>query len=213
MRDSFHWKTNYPNYDQSKKLDWKNVFGFLFKNKTFGALTAVLYILLAFLIHGEINSEFTWRKALTATVSRGIEQPLALIVIILMVMGLVFFTDSNSKTYKRVAGTIHGLLHLTAIFFLGWLGYLLMLYFVGEQNFLNLFYRSEHAAYINFEWLMCIIFVCGIGGYIIGSVIMGLYLFVSLHFFKRHDNEAFSAMKIEDYKNFLRLHINSRREV
>ncbi|CAN5620219.1 hypothetical protein BH20ACI4_BH20ACI4_27550 [soil metagenome] len=206
---SFHWQTNYPDYDASKKMDWKNVFGFLFKNKTFGALTAILYILLAFLIHGEINSEFTWRKALMATVSRGIEQPLALIVIILMVMGLVFFTDSNSKIYKRVAGTIHGLFHLAAIFFLGWLGYLLMLYFVGEQNFLNLFYRSEHAAYINFEWLICIIFVCGIGGYIIGSVIMGLYLFISLHFFKRHDNEAFSAMKVEDYKNFLRLHIDS----
>ena len=42
---------------------------------------------------------------------------------------------------------------------------------------------------------------------------MGLYLFISLHFFGRHDNEAFSALKIEDYKSFLRLHIDKNGEL
>lgn len=37
---------------------------------------------------------------------------------------------------------------------------------------------------------------------------MGFYLFISLNIFGRHDNEAFSALRIQDYKNFLRLHIN-----
>jgi hypothetical protein len=37
---------------------------------------------------------------------------------------------------------------------------------------------------------------------------MGAYLFISLRFFKRHSNEAFSALKIQDYKNFLRLRID-----
>jgi len=41
-----------------------------------------------------------------------------------------------------------------------------------------------------------------------GSFIMGLYLFVSLNVFHRHRNEAFSSLKIEDYKNFLRLSID-----
>lgn len=36
-----------------------------------------------------------------------------------------------------------------------------------------------------------------------------MYLFISLHIFGRHDNEAFSALKIEDYKNFLRMHIDT----
>lgn len=30
---------------------------------------------------------------------------------------------------------------------------------------------------------------------------------MSLNVFGRHSNEAFSALRIEDYKNFLRLHI------
>jgi len=44
------------------------------------------------------------------------------------------------------------------------------------------------------------------GGYIFGSFIMGLYLMISamLGF---HWNEAFSSIKCEKYKSFLRLHI------
>ena len=38
---------------------------------------------------------------------------------------------------------------------------------------------------------------------------MGLYLLISLNFFGRHEEEAFSALRIEDYKNFLRMHISS----
>jgi hypothetical protein len=31
-----------------------------------------------------------------------------------------------------------------------------------------------------------------------------------MNIFGRHDNEAFSALKIQDYKNFLRLHIDEK---
>ncbi len=199
----FEWRTNYPNYNESRKKDWRNIFGFIPKNKTFGFLTGGLYILIAFLIHGEIAGEFTWAKAFEATINRLINEPLAFIVVILMLLGLVFFTDSNSRNYKRIAGGIHGLTHLAAIFVLGWLGYLLMRFAVERFDLTN-------PAVVNFVWLICIFLVCGIGGFIIGSFIMGVYLFVSLHLFGRHDNEAFSAMKIEDYKNFIRLHIDSK---
>jgi hypothetical protein len=37
---------------------------------------------------------------------------------------------------------------------------------------------------------------------------MGLYLLVSLNVFGRHSNEAFSALRIEDFKHFIRLHID-----
>ena len=198
----YFWRKNYPDYKDSRKLDWKNLYEFIFNNKTFGILTGALYALLAFLTHGTVDGDFTWKKALEATIERCVEQPLALIVVVLMLLGLVFFTDSNSTYYRRIAGIIHGLIHLTAIFFLGWLGFLLMRYVVAMGNLTS-------PGVKNIVWLLCILIVCFVGGYIIGSIIMGLYLFVSIHFFKRHDNEAFSAMKIEDYKNFLRLHIGS----
>ena len=38
---------------------------------------------------------------------------------------------------------------------------------------------------------------------------MGLYLLVSLNLFKRHSNEAFSSLRIEDWKHFLRLRIDA----
>ena len=37
---------------------------------------------------------------------------------------------------------------------------------------------------------------------------MGTYLYISLNLFKRHRNEAFSSLKVEDWKNFLRLRID-----
>ena len=46
-----------------------------------------------------------------------------------------------------------------------------------------------------------------LGSWIVGSVVMGLYLLVSLNVFGRHSEEAFSAMRIQDFKNFLRLHV------
>jgi hypothetical protein len=52
-----------------------------------------------------------------------------------------------------------------------------------------------------------------ISGWIVGSTIMGIYLFISQYFFGRHNDEAFSALKIQDYKNFLRLHIAADGEL
>jgi len=198
----FFWRKNYPEFEDSKALDWGNFFGFIFKNKSFGILTGILYAFLAFLTHGNIEGEFTLKKAFDATVTSCIVQPPVLIVVILMWLGLVFFTDSHSLRYKRIAGTIHAWTHITAIFFLGWLGFIAKTAIVERLKIVN-------SAAENVIWLISIIVICGLGGYIIGSLIMGLYLFISLHLFKRHDNEAFSAMKIEDYKNFLRLHIGS----
>jgi hypothetical protein len=38
-------------------------------------------------------------------------------------------------------------------------------------------------------------------------MIVGVYLLVSLNVFGRHSEEAFSALRIEDFKHFLRLHV------
>jgi hypothetical protein len=45
-------------------------------------------------------------------------------------------------------------------------------------------------------------------GWVLGSTILGLYLLVSLNVFGRHSTEAFSPLRIEDWKCFLRLHID-----
>ena len=259
----FALKTNYPRVEISNKLDWKNLYGFIWCNKTFGIFTAIFYSLLALLLRGDLKEQFTWKNAFEATVRRFIEEPLAFLMVVAILLGLVFFTDSNSTWYRRVAGTIHGFAHLVAIFVLGWLGYrlsnqstttllwifsiavvsILVVYlffslrtFKDGKDFLRwlkdykssipwlignigivcvlgflgyLFGGFSDENITKLIWIACIVLVCGVGGHLIGSLIMGVYLFVSLHIFGRHANEAFSAMKIEDYKNFLRLHINA----
>ncbi len=202
----FTLEKQFPEPDVSRRLDWKNLFGFITGSPRFGIITAILYPLLALLIHGEIKGEFSWRLAFKATINRFIGEPLALIVVVLLILALIFFTDSNSKIYRRTAGAIHGLTHLAAVFVLGWLGYLL-------SQWINARYGVGGETARSLVWFVSVLAVCGGGGYVAGSFIMGLYLFVSLHFFGRHDNEAFSAMKIEDYKNFVRMHIDTQGDL
>jgi hypothetical protein len=49
-----------------------------------------------------------------------------------------------------------------------------------------------------------------VGGWIVGSSILGVYLLTSLNAFGRHANEAFSSLKIPDWKNFLRMKIDAQ---
>jgi hypothetical protein len=52
-----------------------------------------------------------------------------------------------------------------------------------------------------------LIILVGIAGGVIAATVMGLYFLISLNGFGKHWNEAFSSMRIKNYKNFLRLRI------
>jgi hypothetical protein len=109
------------------------------------------------------------------------------------------FTDVHSKAYRIVAGTLHGLAHVLAVFFIGWLAT-----YISVELSLKWFgkgFLTPHQLLI----AAVIIFVLG---WIAGSIIMGVYLLISLNIFKRHSNEAFSALASPDWKNFLRLKID-----
>ena len=53
---------------------------------------------------------------------------------------------------------------------------------------------------------LVVVFIAVVGA-ICGSVAIGLYLLLALTRLGTHQNEVFSAIREEDYKNFLRLHI------
>jgi len=58
-------------------------------------------------------------------------------------------------------------------------------------------------------WTQALVLVAMAGvGYSASAFLVGFYLLVSFNVMGRHANEAFSALRIENYKNFLRLHIN-----
>lgn len=106
------------------------------------------------------------------------------------------FTDTYSKPYRIVAGFLHGIIHLIAAFLIGW----------GAIRLCN------HFGFVYDSTLQLLLsgLIIFIGGWIIGSCIMGCYLFLSLNLFGRHHNEAFSSLRIQDWKNFIKIKIDSK---
>ena len=57
-----------------------------------------------------------------------------------------------------------------------------------------------------------IIYVGIVGGFL-SATILGTYFFLCLTFFRKHWTEAFSALRIQNYKNFLRMCINRKGQL
>ncbi len=173
----FTLRTTFPSQSISRRLTWRNVL-FPIINPKFGWVTASIYALAGWWwVAGRLGLVFGPT---------------------LIVLGFVLFTDTHSKWYRRLGGTAHGLAHLAAAYLLFEGGVVL-----GRQ-LASAWPVVDGRPFI--EALITGVVLFG-GGWVVGSLIMGLYLLVSLNLFGRHANEAFSALRIEDYKHFLRLHI------
>ena len=200
----FKLQQSFPEVSESKKLTRRNLL-LPFINPKFGILTAGLYLLTAWAAKspvGQYGLADTW-PAIKMALSVSMTSPGAVFWIVAMVGGFVLFTDTHSKWYKRIAGSLHGLSHLVATFFIGW--------FAGRIGYL-LWYPGNipDEVFLNWPRQLILSFFVLLGlGWLVGSLIMGIYLFVSLNVFGRHSNEAFSSLAIENYKNFLRMRIEA----
>ena len=106
--------------------------------------------------------------------------------------GFLAFTDTHSRLYRVAGGLAHYAAHLTAIFFFGWGARDIATRWLGLDGPL----RSGVAGLGIFA-----------GGWVVGSFIVGVYLLISLNVFGRHSEEAFSGLRVQDFKHFLRLHV------
>jgi hypothetical protein len=122
--------------------------------------------------------------------------PGVMILATLIVAGFWAFTDTSSKWYRRIAGSLHGLTHTAVAVGLPTLA-------IKLSNGVILAIGSYWAPFIMFG----VVVVLTGAGAVFGAFVMGVYLYVSLNVFGRHRNEAFSALKEERYKSFLRLRI------
>lgn len=192
----FALRETYPAESTSKRLTSWNLL-FPLWNLKFAPVTGIMYLLTAQAFLADLG-KFGVDKisgAILTVVSAALTQPLALFWVMLIFAGFILFTDTHKKWYRYVAGPIHALIHLTALFFIGWFA----AYFVGVEA------GIKNQSIPRLLEIGGIIFLLGS---IVGSWLMGTYLFVSLNLFGVHHNEAFSAIKIADYKNFLRFKIN-----
>lgn len=185
-------KASYPEDKTSFLLTFKN-FGFPFLNPWFGFVTAVLYILTAQAFRADLSrfglSE--WTRAATAVLSDVVYEPTATFWVVLITLAFWFFTDTHSRYLRWFAGPLHAFVHFVAVFLLGWAA---AYWFADLGPVLQ---------------VVASVLLLGVGGYLVGSLIMGIYLLVMLNIFGVHHNEAFSSLSLESYKNFLRFRISA----
>lgn len=185
----------YPDHATSWRLAWKNL-AFIYKNPSFGSVTAIVYMLVGWNIVGgltayQLGDMFTTVEETLLVILRS---PSSVTVILLALAGFVVFTDTHKTWYRFFGGLSHAAFHLTAAMTIGWL--------MGQV---------AHAADWEFNGLahlgltLAALFV---GGWLIGSLLMGLYLLTSVNLFGRHSTESFSSIGVQDYKLFLRLVID-----
>jgi hypothetical protein len=112
-----------------------------------------------------------------------------------VVAAIMFFTDTHSRVYRVIGGGLHAIAHLMAALTLAWLSMRLTV------NVLHMQYA--HPAQLLVAGLMTFV-----SGGVAGGFVLGLYLLISMSVFGRHANEAFSALRIQDFKQWLRLRID-----
>jgi hypothetical protein len=194
-------RASYPDPGTSRRLTWWNLV-FPFLNPRYLPIPAVLYMMSAWFASATFTPADvgSLRSALNAALEGAIRDPINGLWLILFVSAFVFFTDTHMRWYRVLGGIAHALAHLAAAFFLGWLALVATTQWLGLP-FGGILQMLASAAITFF------------GGGIAGSVVLGLYLFVSLRVFGRHSNEAFSSLRIQDYKQWVRMRIDAAGEL
>ena len=124
-----------------------------------------------------------------------VRDPLCGLWLLFVIAGLVFFTDTHSRAYRILGGAAHAMAHLFSALGLAWLA---MRFTTGP---LQLVFGDP------VQLLLSGALVFAAGG-LVGGLVIGLYLLVSINVFGRHGNEAFSSLRGQDSKHWLRLCID-----
>ena len=197
LKGEYKLAESFPDAGTSRALCWRNLF-FPWTNPTFGFLTAFLYLLTAWAVGADIGG-FRFSEigqAASTTLHDVLNKPLAGFWVLAILLLFFLFTDTHSRLYRVLGGLAHGLAHLCALFFIGW----------GATYYCI---SVRHFALGSFEYIWRCALAVAAGGWLAGSLIMGIYLLISLNLFDRHSDEAFAALRMEDWKQFLRLRIDA----
>ena len=192
---TFEVRATYPTTAQSARLAWGNLL-FPFKNPRFGVIPAAIYLMTAWLFGAAASGPTPtnpWR-ALRVTVETFSTHPGLALWCCAIVIGFLAFTDTHSRIYRVIGGLTHSAAHFTAMFYIGWGALDVATRWLGTGGVM----RAALAGAGTFA-----------GGWFAGAFITGVYLLVSVNVFGRHSEEAFSALRIQDYKHFLRLHVST----
>jgi Calcineurin-like phosphoesterase len=198
----------FPDQAISKSLTWRNLL-FPLRNPLFGVVPAAFYLLVAWSTSLFIGEKFAggtalqelgflglshfW-QALTVGIHSAMLSPIGVAIYIVIFSGFIIFTNTRSTTFRWIAGTLHGLTHVLAGFLVFWGASYLCMSVLG-------FTPKAIDQYL-FEAVIIVL-----AAWIIGSFILGTYLLIALNFFQQHATEAFSSLRIQDWKGFVRMQL------
>jgi hypothetical protein len=197
LRHGFRQRAVYPDERTSRRLSWRN-FLFPFLNPKAGWLWAFLYGMSAWLASHSLEASdvIDLPTALDAAIRAAIRDPLNGIWLVTIFAGFIFFTDTHVRTWRFAGGIFHAAMHMAAAFLVGWASLLLTV-------------RVFDLHYSSILQLLISGLITVVLGAIAGSFILGVYLFASVRIFGRHSTEAFSSLRIQDFKEWVRLRIDA----
>lgn len=207
LPQGFALQKSYPDVNTSRKLSWGNTL-FFFKNLSFGIIPAIIYLLISWATGIYVGESFSkirileigylglseWREAFIAGFHSALLNPIGMILYFILFSGFLFFTNALSKKNNATFAILHAVTHITAGFLIYWLAAYLTLQYWEPKSIPQ--YLSAGAIIFTLSW-------------VISSSLLGIYLLVSLNLFGYHLTEAFSSLRIEDWKGFLRLNIRN----
>ena len=219
----FNLQGCFPSTKDSVNLTWRNLlfpFFWAMRNASwsFGLLIAALYLLLTLPIIASIDDlvlqgEDRFSQITFSATQSLLYSQLSMTLVLATIFGFVFFTETHSNRFRVLMGGLHGILHVLAAYFIA----VLLVFLVADQTIaehwtLKIPWFGDHQFSLDLRLILAGVLIY-IVSFLAGSFIMGVYLLVSLNVFGRHSNEAFSSLAVEDWKNFVRLHINEQGDL
>ena len=185
-------RCSYPTVATSRRLAWLNLL-FIARSPSFGAMTGLLYLVIGWNIVGSLHAYQIggFGTTVAEVVAAALRSPFAFTAIVLALLGFVVFTDTHKTWYRFFGGLTHGLSHVAAAIGLAWL--------MGQVA------AGAGWAFGELGHMSLTLIALFVGGWVVGAVVWGLYLLISINVYRRHYNEAFSGLAIADYKHFLRV--------
>lgn len=217
----FALKACYPPKPESRKLCWRNLlFPYLKGNAswTFGLVTAALYLVMTLSVVALINDnhlsfdklDYEPGAVIGTALYSVLNNSVTSFLVLLTIVAFFFFTDTHSKLHRFIMGGLHGVAHILAAFAVA----LVSVFFAAKisskmspSSWVSDVSVADYVFHLDWRMVFASVLIL-LGGFVFGSLVMGLYLLLSMNFFGRHSNEAFSSIAVEDWKNTLRLHID-----
>jgi hypothetical protein len=171
----------YPSQDISRGLVWRNLW-FAFTNWDFSCLFGVIY----------------WLMAIGLTLRD--QWDMYALVAVLFGWVLIGYTTKQEKSYRPVvliSSFLHAAAHVAAVIYFA--------RFFAQWN--DAHYVLSGQWYSVWKWLAILLVEMGAVGFLVGSTLFGLNLLITCRWFRMSRNDAFSALRVGRYNNFLRIRI------